>query len=147
MGHFQSVLRMISRVLFEQSVADSVLSSALASYPNEAILLLRGRVRDEMILIDDILIPPLATSGRGFSDFRGVMLPMDLKVMGIAHSHPSGVLRPSIHDLNHFYGRIMVITAHPFQSYGDIGVFNSRGERIPHEVIPYSHPQEDPRLE
>ncbi len=65
-----------------------------------------------------------------------MMLPMDLSVMGVSHSHPSGSLKPSIHDLNHFYGRIMVITAYPFQSYDNIGVFNSHGESIPHEVVP-----------
>lgn len=127
---------MISVVRFEESVANSILSSALDAYPNEAILLLRGKAGKNEILINDILIPPLATHGRGFSGFRGIMLPMDLTVMGVSHSHPSGVLRPSIHDLNHFYGRIMVITAHPFQSYSDIGVFNSHGDRLPHEVVP-----------
>jgi proteasome lid subunit RPN8/RPN11 len=63
------------------------------------------------------------------------MLPMDLHVMGISHSHPSGALEPSIHDLNHFYGRIMVITAYPFRSYTEIGVFDSDGRRIQHEVL------------
>jgi len=130
-------------IRFEQSVADSVLSSALSAYPNEAILLLRGKVEKEMILVNDVLIPPLATHGRGFSDFRGIMLPMDLRLVGVAHSHPSGVLRPSTHDLNHFYGRIMVITAYPYQSYSDIGVFNSHGERLPHEIVPDQNPQED----
>jgi proteasome lid subunit RPN8/RPN11 len=134
---------MVRVVQFEESVADSILSAALSAYPNEAILLLRGKVKDEVILINDILIPPLATHGRGFSDFRGIMLPMDLRLVGVAHSHPSGVLRPSIHDLNHFYGRIMVITAYPFQSYTDIGAFNSAGERLPHEVVPDHATQED----
>lgn len=127
---------MIRVVRFEESVADSILSSALDAYPNEAILLLRGKAGKDEILINDVLIPPLATHGRGFSNFPSIMLPMDLSVMGVSHSHPSGSLRPSIHDLNHFYGRIMVITAYPFQSYSDIGVFNSHGDRLPHEVVP-----------
>ena len=134
---------MIRFVQFEESVANSVLSSALVAYPNEAILLLRGKVEHEVILVNDVLIPPLATHGRGFSDFRGIMLPMDLRVVGVAHSHPSGSLRPSIPDLNHFYGRIMVIAAHPFHSYSDIGAFNSRGEKLPHEVIPDQNPERD----
>jgi proteasome lid subunit RPN8/RPN11 len=134
---------MIKFIQFEESVANSVLSSALSAYPNEAILLLRGKVSKDVILVDDVLIPPLATRGRGFSDFRGVMLPMDLRVVGVSHSHPSGVLRPSTHDLNHFYGRIMVITAYPFQSYTDIGVFNSNGDRVPHEVVANHDPQND----
>ena len=137
---------MIRCVEFEESVADSVLSSALGAYPNEAILLLRGKVEREVIRVNDVLIPPLATQGRGFSDFRGIMLPMDLKVVGVAHSHPSGALRPSTHDLNHFYGRIMVITAYPFQSYSDIGVFNSHGERLRHEVVPDQNAQRDDHL-
>lgn len=133
---------MIRLVRFEESVADSILSSALGAYPNEAILLLRGKVGNEEILVNDVLIPPLATHGRGFSDFRGIMLPMDLRVVGVSHSHPSGALRPSTHDLNHFYGRIMVITAYPFQSYNDIGAFNSHGEKLQQEVVP-DGPQKD----
>jgi len=127
---------MISVVRFEKSVADSILTSALDMYPRETILLLRGKAEKDHILISEILIPPLASHGRRFSGFSNVMLPMDLSVMGISHSHPSGVLKPSIHDLNHFYGRVMVITAYPFQSYNDIAVFNGNGDKIPHEVIP-----------
>jgi proteasome lid subunit RPN8/RPN11 len=120
----------------EKSVADSLLSYALDAYPKEGILLLRGKASKGEILIDGILIPPLATHGQGFSSFSGSMLPMDLTVMGVSHSHPSGVLQPSIQDLNHFYGRIMVITAYPFQSYNDIGVFNGQGDRLPCDVVP-----------
>jgi proteasome lid subunit RPN8/RPN11 len=87
-------------------------------------------------LISEILISPLAAHGRGFSGFPHVMLPMDLSVTSVSHSHPSGILQPSTHDLNHFYGRVLVITAYPFQSYNDIAVFNRNGDKIPHEVIP-----------
>jgi hypothetical protein len=37
----------------------------------------------------------------------------------------------------------MVITAYPFQSYSDIGVFNSNGDRLPHEVVPDERPIRD----
>jgi len=127
---------MISIVRLERSVADSVLSYAISAHPKEAILLLRGKASKEEILIYEVLIPPLATHGRGFSSFSNIMLPMDLSVLGTSHSHPSGALQPSIHDLNHFYGKIMMITAYPYQSYNDIGVFNSHGERLPHEIVP-----------
>jgi proteasome lid subunit RPN8/RPN11 len=134
---------MISLVRFEKSVADSILTSALDMYPRETILLLRGRVEKDHISMSEILIPPLATHGRGFSGFSNMMLPMDLSVMGVSHSHPSGVLQPSTQDLNHFYGRVMVITAYPFQSYNDIAVFNGKGEKIPHEVIPDQKREDD----
>jgi len=134
---------MIRAVQFEESVVNSVLSASLGAYPNEAILLLRGKVEKEVIRVNEVLIPPLATHGRGFSDFRGIMLPMDLRIVGVAHSHPSGALRPSTHDLNHFYGRIMVIAAYPFETYNDIGVFNSHGDRVSHEIIPDQNPNKD----
>ena len=81
---------------------------------------------------------------RGFSGFSSFLLPMDLSVIGISHSHPSGALRPSIHDLNHFYGKThQVIAAYPYESYNNIGVFNSR-DKLPHEVLPDS---QDPQTE
>jgi proteasome lid subunit RPN8/RPN11 len=130
-------------VRFEKNVADSILSYAMDAYPKEAILLLRGRGGKEGFWITEVVIPPLATHGRGFSGFSNVMLPMDLTVMGVSHSHPSGVLRPSTHDLNHFYGKIMVIAAYPFQSYENIGAFNRNGDRLPHEIVPDQHPSND----
>jgi len=129
---------MTRTVRFEKTVADSILSYSIHAYPKEGILLLRGKFDKDELLITDVLIPPLATHGRGFSGFSSFMLPMDLSVVGISHSHPSGILKPSIRDLNHFYGKIMVIAAYPFQTYDQIGVFNSNGDRLPHEVIPDS---------
>ncbi|MGA3108118.1 MAG: Mov34/MPN/PAD-1 family protein [Candidatus Bathyarchaeia archaeon] len=133
---------MLSVIRFKKIVADSILSYSIHAYPKEGILLLRGKKGKDGVLITDVLIPPLATHGRGFSGFSSFMLPMDLSVIGISHSHPSGTLRPSIQDLNHFYGRIMVIVAYPFQSYNDIGAFNSHGDRIPHEILPDSENSE-----
>jgi proteasome lid subunit RPN8/RPN11 len=123
-------------VRFERTVADSMLSYAMDAYPKEAILLLRGRSGKDGFWITEVVIPPLATHGRGFSGFSNIMLPMDLTVMGVSHSHPSGVLEPSTHDLNHFYGKIMVIVAYPFRSYEDIGVFNRNGDKLSHEIVP-----------
>ena len=117
-------------VNFEKSVVDSILSHALDTYPREAILLLRGKKEKDEILINEIVVPPLATHGLGFSTFPSYTLPMDLRVMGFSHSHPSGNPEPSVQDLNHIYGRIMVIAAYPFQSYGDIAVFDKDGRRL-----------------
>jgi proteasome lid subunit RPN8/RPN11 len=128
---------------FEKSVLDSILSHALNMYPKEAILLLRGKKERDEILINEIVVPPLATHGLGFSSFPGYMLPMDLRVMGVSHSHPSGNPQPSVHDLNHFYGRIMVIAAYPFQSYNDITVFDKDGNRLRWQLIPDGQPDSD----
>jgi proteasome lid subunit RPN8/RPN11 len=122
-------------VRFEKSVVGSILSHALDTYPREAILLLRGKKERDEILINEIVVPPLATHGLGFSSFPSYMLPMDLRVMGVSHSHPSGSPQPSVQDLNHFYGRIMVIVAYPFQSYSDIAVFDKDGSRLRWQLI------------
>jgi len=127
---------MVRLIRFEKAVADSILTAAMSAYPRETILVLQGKKSGNEIRLNNVLIPPLATYGRGFSMLLGSMLPWDLTVMGVAHSHPSGALKPSMHDLNHFYGRIMVIAAHPFQSYDDLAVFDSDGSKIPHEIIP-----------
>lgn len=50
------------------------------------------------------------------------MLLADLQVMGVSRSHPSGVSEPSMHDVNYFYGRIVQIAVHPFQSYSDMAL-------------------------
>ena len=121
---------MLTTVKFEKSVVDSILSHALDMYPREAILLLRGKKKRDEILVDEIVVPPLATHGVRFSAFPIYMLPMDLRIMGVSHSHPSGNPQPSVQDLNHIYGRIMVIAAYPFQSYSDIAVFDKDGNRL-----------------
>jgi len=121
-------------------VVDSILSHALNTYPKEAILLLRGKKERDEILINEIVVPPLATHGAGFSGFPSYMLPIDLRVMGVSHSHPSGILRPSVHDLNHVYGRIMVIAAYPFQSYSDVAVFDKDGSRLRWQLISDDRP-------
>jgi proteasome lid subunit RPN8/RPN11 len=120
----------LTTVKFEKSVVDSILSHALDMYPREAILLLRGKKKRDEILIDEIVVPPLATHGVRFSAFPSNMLPMDLRIVGVSHSHPSGNPQPSVQDLNHIYGRIMVIAAYPFQSYSDIAVFDKDGNRL-----------------
>jgi proteasome lid subunit RPN8/RPN11 len=104
-------------------------------YPREAILLLRGKKDADGILVDEVVLPPLATQGAGFSGFPTCMLPMDLRVVGVSHSHPSGNLRPSVYDLNHFYGRIMVISAYPFQSHSNIAIFDRDGSRLHWQLV------------
>jgi proteasome lid subunit RPN8/RPN11 len=122
-------------VIIEQSVIDSLLSHALMLYPRESILLLRGKAEKHKITVNDVQIPPLATHGNTFSTFPTYMLPIDFSVMGIAHSHPSGALHPSFTDLNKFYGRIMLITAYPYQSENDIAIFDREGKKIKFKIL------------
>ena len=61
------------------------------------------------------------------------MIPFDLSYIGIAHSHPSGNASPSSEDLNHFFGRIMMIAGAPYFE-NMLRVYNNKGEKIPLEI-------------
>ena len=122
-------------VLIEWAVVDSILSYAQMLHPREAILLLKGKVDKHRIVVNDTQIPPLAAHGNTFSTFPLHMLPIDFSIVGVAHSHPSGSLRPSVTDLNKVYGRIMVITAYPYQSEKNIAIFDREGKTLKYEVV------------
>jgi proteasome lid subunit RPN8/RPN11 len=126
---------MAKHVMIDRSVIDSILTYAKIQYPREGILLLRGKVDKNEILVDEVVIPPLAVHGHGYSQFPLHMLPMDLSIMGTAHSHPSGVLRPSVGDLNHFYSRILVIMAYPYESEQQISVYDREGNTVKYEIV------------
>jgi proteasome lid subunit RPN8/RPN11 len=122
-------------VFVERAVVDSILSYAQMLHPREAILLLKGKVDKHRLLINDTQIPPLATHGNTFSSFPLHTLPIDFSIMGVAHSHPSGALRPSIADLNKFYGRIMLITAYPYLSEKNIIILDREGKPLKYTII------------
>jgi proteasome lid subunit RPN8/RPN11 len=115
-------------IFIKQKVVDSILSYAQMCHPRESILLLKGKNEKKKITLEDVQIPPLSTHARAFSSFPLYMLPMDFSIMGVAHSHPSGALRPSIVDLNKFYGRIMLITGYPYQTEQNIKIFDRNGQ-------------------
>jgi proteasome lid subunit RPN8/RPN11 len=119
----------------ERTVVDSILSYAQMLYPRESILLLRGKVSKHKLVINDTQLPPFATHGHSFSAFPLSSLPIDFSVVGVAHSHPSGALRPSATDLNKFYGRIMLITAYPYQTEENIAIFDREGKTLKYTVI------------
>ena len=126
---------MSKEILVEKTVVDSILSYAQMFHPNESILLLKGKADRKKIVITEVQIPPLATHGRTFSGFPLSTLPIDFSVIGVAHSHPSGALRPSVTDLNKFYGKIMLITAYPYQTEHDIVILDRQGERLNFKII------------
>jgi proteasome lid subunit RPN8/RPN11 len=118
------------KVSMDKDLLDAILEGARRLYPRETILLLRGKKQKNSIEIRDLLVPPLAKYGRGFSSLPLHMLPMDFSVLGTAHSHPSGILMPSHADLNHFFGLVLMITAFPFKNEQNVAVYNRSGEKL-----------------
>jgi proteasome lid subunit RPN8/RPN11 len=126
---------LVKEVFVERAVVDSILSYAQTIHPREAILLLKGKVDKHKIVVNDTQIPPFATHGNTFSAFPLSRLPIDLSVMGVAHSHPSGALHPSATDLNKFYGRVMLITAYPYQTEKNMAIFDRQGKPLKYVVV------------
>ncbi len=124
----------VQMVIFPQQVVDSLLSYSKMAYPDEGILLLRGKTKKGVVEVTGVTVPPAAVHARSYSSFNWWMLPVDMSYLGVAHSHPSGYAVPSQEDLLHATGRIMVIMGYPYAGESCIGVFDHNGNRVPFEV-------------
>jgi proteasome lid subunit RPN8/RPN11 len=113
---------------------DAIFEGAKRLYPRETILLLRGKKSKDVIRVLELVVPPLATYGRGFANAPLHMLPVDFSIVGTVHSHPSGNLSPSDVDFNHFFGRILMIVSFPFVDAQNVAVYNSNGEKLQLQV-------------
>jgi proteasome lid subunit RPN8/RPN11 len=104
------------QVILSRTVADGIISYSRGLHPNEAILILQGKANKQEIVVNNLVIPPFASSGPYYSGFSDFFLPFDNSYIGTAHSHPSGSNRPSLEDLNRgFYGAVSVIIAYPYE--------------------------------
>ena len=117
-------------VAMRLDLLEAIFEGARRLYPRETILLLRGKKRKDVIFVEELVVPPLATYGDGFANIPLHMLPIDFSIVGTVHSHPSGNLEPSDVDFNHFFGRILMIVGFPFSNQKDVAVYNSRGEKL-----------------
>ncbi len=120
----------ISSVSISRDLLQTIFVSARQLHPRETILLLRGEKNKDSVEITELVVPPLATYGRGFAQIRLHMLPIDFSIIGAVHSHPSGNLTPSVADLNHSIGKILIIVGFPFANEGNVAVYNRDGEKI-----------------
>ena len=117
-----------------EDLLNAILEGARRLYPKETFLLLRGKKSKNVIRVSDLVVPPLAVYGYGFANLPLHMLPIDFSIVGTVHSHPSGNVNPSAVDLNHFFGRILMIVGFPFADAQNVAVYNSNGEKMPLQV-------------
>ena len=123
------------RVLLKKDVLDGILSFCKMNHPYEGILILRGKSKSGHITIDSLVIPPFSHHGPTYAGFPHSFLPLDLSYVGVVHSHPSGSARPSITDLNNFFGLVSLIVKSPYGSDEDIFAWDSNGNPIPLSII------------
>jgi proteasome lid subunit RPN8/RPN11 len=126
----------IQKVVFTSQVVESLFTYARMAYPNEGILMLRGKSKKGVVQVTGVVIPPAAVHGSGFSSFSWFMLPVDFSYVGVAHSHPSGNATPSHEDRLNASGKVMVIMGYPYATESNLGVYDHNGNVVPFEVRP-----------
>jgi len=124
------------QVLMTRQAADGIITYARTWHPNEGILILQGKSKRHQIIIDGLIIPPFSSHGPYYSGFPTYDLPFDLSYIGTAHSHPGGSNRPSLEDLNNYYGLVSVIISHPYVDK-NMGAFDRNGNEMELEILPH----------
>ena len=117
-------------VSIPRDLLDTILEGAKQLYPRESFLLLRGKKSKDVVCVSDLIVAPFAVHGKGFASFSSHMLPMDFSIVGTVHSHPSGNTQPSHTDLNHMFGRVVMIVGYPYESEQNVAVYDSSGEKL-----------------
>ena len=112
-----------------------ILEASKSNYPTEFGGLLRVDATSKDTIAEIVLLPG-TVSGDSHAIFQLHMLPIDFSVVGTVHSHPSGNISPSHVDLNHFFGRILMIVGYPFEGENCVAVYDSNGEKMPLQITP-----------
>jgi proteasome lid subunit RPN8/RPN11 len=121
------------RVILAKVTADGIITYAKSCHPNEGILILQGKHKQNTTFINGLVIPPFSTHGPFYSGFSGYELPFDLSYIGTVHSHPSGSTRPSLEDLHNYFGLISLIIGFPYE-YATISAFDRNGRKLQLEI-------------
>ena len=122
------------KVTMTKQVADGIITYSQSWHPNEGILILQGKSKKQQIIIEGLVVPPFSTHGPYYSGFPTYDLPFDLSYVGTAHSHPGGSNKPSLEDLNNYYGVVSVIISYPYD-YNTTGAYDRNGKPMDLEIV------------
>ena len=122
------------KISLTKDARDGILSFCKMNHPNGGILILRGKSKRGDVYIDELVVPPFSETGADFAGFPHNPLPLDLSYVGIVHSHPSGTAKPSLTDLDNFFGLVSIIVKSPYED-DDIFAWDSDGRELPLVII------------
>ena len=122
------------KISLTKDARDGILSFCKINHPNEGILILRGKSKRGDVFIDELVVPPFSETGADFAGFPHNPLPLDLSYVGIVHSHPSGSAKPSLTDLDNFFGLVSIIVKSPYED-DDIFAWDSDGRELPLLIV------------
>src|SRR5918911_2678400 len=129
------------QVLITRQTADGIITYSKTCHQNEGILILGGKRNKKQIVVDSLVLPPFSVHGPYYSGFPSYDLPFDLSYVGTAHSHPSGSNKPSLEDLNNYYGSVSIIISYPY-TYNTIAAFDIDGNNLELQIINSSNEEE-----
>ena len=122
------------KISLTKDARDGILSFCKMNHPNEGILILRGKSKRGDVFIDELVVPPFSETGADFAGFPHNPLPLDLSYVGIVHSHPTGSAKPSLTDLDNFFGLVSIIVKSPYED-DDIFAWDSDGKELPFDIV------------
>ncbi len=117
------------QITLKKDTRDGILSYCKMNHPNEGLLILKGKSKKGNVTIDGLVVPPFSESGPTFAGFPHSFLPFDFSYVGTVHSHPSGSAKPSVTDLQNFFGLVSLIVKSPYED-DDIFAWDSNGDSI-----------------
>ena len=123
------------KIILTRQITNSVITYAKSWHPNEGILILQGKKEKNLVKITGLIIPPFSKHGPYYSGFPTYDLPFDLSYIGTAHSHPGGSNKPSLEDLNNYFGVVSIIICHPYEDE-TIGAFDRNGRNMDFKILP-----------
>ena len=118
------------KIVIQNDVKDGIISYCKMNHPNEMVLILRGKSKNSVMKIDGLVIPPFSHTEPTFAGLPSSFLPLDLSYIGMVRSHPTGSEKPSLEDLNHFFGLVSVIVKSPYKDE-DMFAWDSNGNSFP----------------
>ena len=122
------------KISLTNEARDGILSLCKMNQPNEGIWILRGKSKHGDVFIDEVVVPPFSETGADFAGFPHNPLPLDLSYVGIVHSHPSGSAKPSLTDLDNFFGLVSMIVQSPYED-DDIFAWDSDGKELHFDIV------------
>lgn len=137
MGFFKKNKREKTKTLWKikKKCLDLILESSKSVYPNEfgGFLSVDEEKKDT---ITEVVLIPGTVSGETHAIFKLHMLPVDFRIVGTVHSHPSPNPHPSDADLQLFgkHGRIHIIAASPYD-YSSWKAYDYNGNEIVVSVV------------
>jgi proteasome lid subunit RPN8/RPN11 len=122
----------MNKIKISKNLVESIQEAAKSAFPNEFLALVG--VNDKGVLSELVVLP--AVYGKTFSLLQTHLIPVDSKIVGSVHSHPSSNNFPSKGDLRTFpaLGVVHLIISKPF-TLKELKCFDSKGNKKEFEVV------------